>query len=389
MALTGKGWFIWQVSRCEGGDPQAIADKAVAGGVTHVLIKVAERTYTYNIDRTGRDLAQALADELRARGLQVWGWHYVYGDKPVDEAEAAVKRVAQLKLDGYVIDAEAEYKRPGKAAAAQRFMATLRAGLPEGVLVALSSYRYPSYHPQLPWAAFLEQCDLAMPQVYWEQAHNPAQQLERSVKEYSNEALVGAARPIIPTGAAYGSGGWRAAPEEVRQFLRAAKEMNLPAANLYSWDYVATGDNGDLWDAAAGFGWGGVAGGQDVEGPVRRYFEALNAGSLERVLAGYMANAALVTAERTRVDRGSLEEYFSGLLEDLNGATFTIQGMSGQGNTREVMWTAQHDRAQVLDGEDIFGVLEGVIVYHFTHYTLTPTPDATLVPAPEAELVTA
>jgi hypothetical protein len=127
----------------------------------------------------------------------------------------------------------------------------------------------------------------------------------------------------------------------------------------------------------------------DTELPVRRYFEALNAGSLERVLAGYMANAALVTAERTRVDRGALEEYFLGLFEDLSGATFTIQSMSGQGNSREVRWTAQNDRAQVLDGEDIFGVLEGVIVYHFTHYTLTPTPDATLVPAAEAELVTA
>ncbi len=386
MALTGKGWFIWQVARCEGGVPATIADKAVAAGATHVLIKVAERTYTYNIDSKGRDRALALAVELRARGLQVWGWHYVYGEQPVEEAEVAVRRSQQLQLDGYVIDAESQYKLPGKAAAARRFMATLRAGLPSHTLVALSSYRYPSYHPQLPWAAFLEGCDLAMPQVYWEQAHNPAQQLARTVKEYNNPALVGFMRPVIPTGAAYGSGGWRASPDEVTQFLRAALQLQLPAANLYSWDYTATAGNADLWDAAAAFPWLAGTGSQDVEGPVNRYFEALNSASLDRVLACYMTNAALVTPDRTRVGRTALAEWFTGFLADLRGATFTVHSVSGTGNTRHLTWTARSNRAQILDGEDTFGVLEGVIVYHFSHFTLTPTPAGTLMPPLPAEV---
>ncbi len=393
MALAGKGWFIWQIGRCENGDPQAIAGKAVASGATHVLIKIAERTYTYNFNSQGRDLAEPLVSELRNRGLQVWGWHYVYGDKPVDEADVAVRRTTQLQLDGYVIDAEAQYKLPGKAAAARTFMAALRGGLPESTLVALSSYRYPSYHPQLPWAAFLEHCDLAMPQVYWEQAHNPAQQLERTLREYSNPAQVGFVRPVIPTGAAYGSGGWRASPAEVKQFLRAAMQLELPAANLYSWDYANSANNTDLWDAAAEMPW--LVGTDDVEAPVRRYFEALSAASLERVLNCYMNNAALVTAETTRFGRAALEEYFTGLLADLPSAEYTIQTVEGTGNTRTITWTARSEKAQVLDGEDIFGVLQGVIVYHFSNYTLTLTPDATLMPAPEAaaapvpELVTA
>lgn len=380
MALTGKGWFIWQVARCEGGDIQAIADKAVAAGATHVLIKVAERTYTYNVDRFGRDLAAPLAAELRARGLQVWGWHYVYGDKPVGEAEIALRRTVDLQLDGYVIDAEAEYKRPGMAAAARRFMAHLRAGLPSGPQVALSSYRYPSYHPQLPWAAFLEQCDLSMPQVYWEQAHNPAQQLERTVKEYNNPALVGHMRPVIPTGAAYGAGGWRASPLEIKQFLRAALQLQLPAANLYSWDYATAPGRTDMWDAAADFPWLSGSGRDDVEGPITRYFEALNSGNLDRVLAVYMANAALVTPERTRVGRAAVAEWLAGFLADLRGAAFTVHALSGAANSRQVSWAARSDRAQILDGEDTFGVLQGAIVYHFTRFTLTPTPDGTLLP---------
>ena len=50
-------------------------------------------------------------------------------------------------------------------------------------------------------AAIAGVANIAMPQVYWEQSHNPAQQLERTVKEYNNPALVGFPRPVIPTGA--------------------------------------------------------------------------------------------------------------------------------------------------------------------------------------------
>jgi len=31
-----------------------------------------------------------VAAALHAKGIQVWGWHYVYGQQPVDEAKAAV-----------------------------------------------------------------------------------------------------------------------------------------------------------------------------------------------------------------------------------------------------------------------------------------------------------
>src|SRR4030095_2493032 len=97
--LTGKGCFIWQVGRCERGIPAAIADKAAAAGLSHVLLKVAEGTYAYGIALSGRDLVAPGAAALGQRALQVWGWHYVYGDKPGDEAQRAVQRVRELELD--------------------------------------------------------------------------------------------------------------------------------------------------------------------------------------------------------------------------------------------------------------------------------------------------
>jgi hypothetical protein len=363
--LTGKGWFIWQIPRCAGGEPAAIAARAAEAGCTHVLIKIAERTHAFGFDRLGRDLAPPVVAALRARGVAVWGWHYVYGDNPVGEASAAVQRVKQLGLDGYVIDAEQEYKHPGKAVSARMFMNTLRQGLPQTPL-ALSSYRFPSYHQQLPWAVFLEQCDYAMPQVYWEGAHNPAQQLERCAGEFANARLVGTPRPLIPTGAAYGTGQWRATAADVRQFLQKAIALKLPAANLYSWDFADQPGQADLWEAAASVDWPAPKPELDVLG---RWAAALNAGDVEAVLALYAADAAHVTPTRTRVGLAALRDWYTDLLHGrAPGAAFTVEETARPAaGFRRFTWRTQAGAA--LAGEDILGLRDGRIAYHTTSLT--------------------
>ena len=379
MSLYGKGWFIWQIGRCEGGAPEAIAEKAAAAGLTHVLLKVAERTFAYGLDRHGRDLVPPVAEALRQRGLQVWGWHYVYGEKPVEEARIAVQRAAQLGLDGYVVDAEAEYRQPGRSAAARAFMSTMRAGLPSHVPVALSSFRYPSLHRQFPWRAFLEQCDLVMPQVYWEQAHNPAQQLARSVGEFGNAELVGQVRPVFPTGAAYGSGGWRATPTDVVKFLTEAQGLGLAGANLYSWDYATSAGNTDLWEAAAQFDWatGEATGPRDEH--VAAYMEALNSGDPERVLALYHHDAGHVTAARTLVGRDELAAWYEELLRHkLPGAVFAATEIAGRGNSRHFRWKATGPTGEVADGDDTLGLHDGRLLFHYTSFSFIPTTTHTL-----------
>ena len=368
MTLQGKGWFIWQISRCEGGAPDALAQKAAEGGFTHVLIKVAERTFGFGFDKGGRDLVLPAAEALRARGIQVWGWHYIYGENPAAEAGIAVKRCTELKLDGYVIDAEGEFKQAGKAVAARAFMAALRAGLPD-LPVALSSFRYPSLHPQLPWKAFLEKCDLTMPQVYWEQSHNPEQQLARSAAEFANPALVGFVRPFVPTGSAYGVGNWKASPDEITRFLGKALSLGLPAANLYSWDYACAAGNCDLWAAAASFDWPSTK----LQDITARYFDALNSGDVEKVLSLYHLDAGHVTAKRTVIGIDALRGWYTDLLQNqLPGAQFSAQEASGAGNSWRVTWTATSPNGTVTDGDDTLGLREGLIQYHYTYFTLTP-----------------
>ena len=201
MALMGKGYFIWQIPRCEGGVPSRIASRAKEAGLSHVLIKIADSSnWPYNVDlSTNVDLVLPVLQALRAAGIQVWGWHYVRGDDPVGEARLAIRRISDLGVDGYVIDAEAEYKEEGKRPAAKRFMHEMRAALPD-LPMALSTYRFPKLHAALPYAEFLEGCDYAMPQVYFEKAHNPEQQIEATVEQYM---ALRPARPVIPTAPTY------------------------------------------------------------------------------------------------------------------------------------------------------------------------------------------
>lgn len=250
MALQGKGFYTHILSECEAEDPLAIACAARDAGLSHVLVKIGDGTQPFGLDATGQDLSLPVIQALRAAGIAVWGWHTVYGDDPTGEAALAILRVQELALDGYVLCAGAAYERADKAQAARAFMTALRADW--DVPIALSSYRFPYFHPELPWAAFLEKCDAVMPQVYWEAAHNAGSQLRESLRQY--KALPNA-RPCIPTGVAYSRpGGWAPTLDDIADFINTAKDLGVEAVNFYSWD-TCRSYLSPLWDLIANFAW--------------------------------------------------------------------------------------------------------------------------------------
>ena len=90
MMLQGKGFFIWKIRNCENGDIQAIANIAARDELTHVLIKIADGAYSYNIDPSGVDLVPGLVKALHKHDIQAWGWQYLYGNDPIGEANKAI-----------------------------------------------------------------------------------------------------------------------------------------------------------------------------------------------------------------------------------------------------------------------------------------------------------
>jgi hypothetical protein len=364
MALQGKGFFIWRIRDSEGGDVNAIARTAVQAGLTHVLVKIADGVSSYNVDTaTSIDLVPPLVQALHNQGIQVWGWHYVYGYNPIGEADRAVQRVLQTGVDGYVIDAEGEYKESGKSRAAREFMTRLRASLPN-FQVALSSYRYPTFHPQLPWREFLEKCDLNMPQVYWLQSHNPGEQLIRSVREFQ---AITPFRPIVPTGAAFTERNWAPTAEEVVEFLQTAQTLNLTAANFWEWANTRT-KLPHIWTAIQNHVWSPGGPTKDI---VQQYIDALNTRNPDQVAALYQPNAVHVTAERTVQGVAAIRSWYADLLSDtLPQGVFTLTASSGTGPTRQFTWTARSSAGNVNNGSDTLGLAGGKISYHFSSFSL-------------------
>ena len=370
MGLSGKGFFTWKLPNCEDGQPGRIARRAADAGLSHVLIKIADGVTPFGDPGLNRDVVEA----LREHGIRAWGWHYVYGKEPAGEARVALSQVRSLGLDGCCIDAEAEFKQAGKDAAARSYMTELRGGLP-GLPLALSSYRYPSLHA-IPWSAFLERCDYNMPQVYWEHAHNPGEQLERSAREL---ARLHPSRPVFPTGSAYGVGGWQATADDLRQFLDVARRLGLAGANFYSWDYASAASRTALWNAVADFDWQPAAEPDEPaeeprdDGIVQAFFDALNAFDLDAVLDLYHANAAHVTARRTIVGKDDLRAWYEELIHTtLRGGAFTLGEISGNAGYRRFTWTADSYSGHAEDGDDTIGLRDGLIQYHYSYFTVLP-----------------
>ncbi len=365
MSVQGKGFFIWKVRDCENGDANAIANLAHQSNFTHVLVKIADGSNSYNVDITsGVDLVPPVAQALRARGIQVWGWHYVYGYDPIGEANIAIQRIQQLNLSGYVIDAEAEYKQPGKDLAARQFMNRLRSALPN-FPIALSSYRYPSYHPQLPWQAFLEKCDLNMPQVYWLQNHNPGEQLIRTLQEFQSLAPF---RPIIPTGSAFKEHNWAPTVSDINEFIQNTRSLNLTAVNFWEWSncrlYLP-----EVWDAIQAYNWDTDPLPQDI---TQQYVDTLNTHDTNKMVSLYMPNGVHVTSARTIQGAAALRTWYNTFLgQILPNAKFTLTGFSGTGTSRHMTWTATSSAGNVYNGSDTFGLLNDKIAYHYTFFTVT------------------
>ncbi len=247
MILQGKGFFTIDLSECEGGQPAAILAAAQAAGLSHVFVKIADGVKAAGIDAAEVDLTAAVVQALHAAGIAVWGWHYIYGGDPAAEAAIAITRTQALNLDGYAAYAGEEYQQAGMSGAAHQFMTALRAALK--LPVALSSYRFPNYHPVFPWSTFLPFCDLYMPQVYWEQAHNAGVQLRESMRQC--EALPNA-RPVIPIGGTYGTPAWNPAVEDINDFLQTAKDLGLAGVDFFDWAACRT-QLPLLWKAITGF----------------------------------------------------------------------------------------------------------------------------------------
>lgn len=281
--IEGKGYFVWRadkvLTRPGIQTPQEAARLATEAGIEHVIVKIAdgEDEYPFSDKDPEGNKEKATAElipALRERGITVWGWAFVYGQgaDPQKQAQRLAQRAKQFSMTGLVVNAEDVSERKwsvsGGSSRARDYMGSLREALADvqGVVLGFSSYRFMRHHPSFPFAAFIEDCDVVMPQIYWvaRGEGDAISNLRRSYEEYKESFPK---KLIVPVGAAYGEGYgsgtdryfWSASPRQIHRFMDQARTLGLPAVTFWSWEhaYYDLGNqryNGrELWDAVGSY----------------------------------------------------------------------------------------------------------------------------------------
>ena len=364
MKLLGKGFFTFNLHECEDGEPGSILATAQAAGLSHVIIKIADGDRDFGVDASGIDFTAPVVQVLQSGGIAVWGWQTVHGLDPLAEANIAVARTQALNLDGYVVEVKGDYARGGMSGAAWQFMSTVRRQLT--VPIALSSYRFPNFHPELPWSTFLEFCDLHMPQITWEQAHNAGAQLRESHRQC---ASLPNAKPCIPTGAVFNTPGWNPTTDEMNDFLNTAVVLALPAVNFLYWD-ACRRDLPHLWTTIAEYAWPTAtslplevtSGIPDPYTFLDRFLYALNSLDSAQVGLLYDPDAVQVRAERMLTGVAAIQTGYRDFFDNLpTGATFTFTRTLIADDSLFISWrTGQHS------GETTLGLVNGKILQDYT-----------------------
>jgi len=187
-----QGMWIWYVDQSQGGSVPAIIATAHRHRIGTVYVKSGDGATYWD------QFSPTLVAELHRAGLKVCAWQFVYGNKPAAEARigaAAVKAGA----DCLVIDAEAQYE--GKYAAADLYIARLRAAIGAGFPLSLAGFPYVDYHPAFPYSVFLGTggATVNQPQMYWKAIGTSVHAVFAHTYLYNR--LWG--RPVFPIGQTY------------------------------------------------------------------------------------------------------------------------------------------------------------------------------------------
>lgn len=251
--IKGKGQWVWKVDQLLSvyKTLEEAVDSLVRCGFSHVLVKVANGYYPWLPNTPEGKKIPEFLNLCRDRGIQVILWTYSYCHTIPGETSACTMAIAEYGEDGdlFVIDVEVEYKKKGNGTYYKTLVKNLRDRFPT-IKIGYTSFRFPSLHQEVDWEDLTEASDFTVPQVYWEGAHNSAEQLQRSFNEYNEFSNL----PFYPAGAAYSNRGWRPTDEECDRFSDKAQELNIEAINWWRWDTSITLR---LWDTLCAQTWGG------------------------------------------------------------------------------------------------------------------------------------
>jgi putative peptidoglycan binding protein len=218
--LAGDGMWIWYLNRSSQGNLAKIASRAHRFGIETVLIKSGDGTHYWN------QFSSGVVSALKARGLNVCAWQFLYGRKPAREAKVGAAAVSR-GADCLVLDVEGQYE--GRYPQASTYMSTLRSLVGADYPVALASFPYVDYHPALPYSVFLGPggAQYNVPQLYWKDIGTTPDNAYIHTWVWNRIYQ----RPILPLGQVYNNP--KAA--QIRRFRALALAHGFSGVSWWSW----------------------------------------------------------------------------------------------------------------------------------------------------------
>jgi hypothetical protein len=243
---SGKGMWIYEPAKTEGGNAAAIVAKAKATGLTHLWVRMGSAWDGFNV----APFLDRLLPAAHAAGIKVIGWDFPKLD-PVDADIARAKTMIRYttpsgdRVDAFSPDiespAEGTHLTPD---AARAYGAALRDAAGADYTLIVTVPRPAKERPNHPYPEIVAGYDAIAPMVYW---------LDRQPDTDVAGALQYLAKfgkPIYPVGQAYdGSpeGGRKGVPppDELWRFMRFAQANGAAGISFWSWQSA----NQPAWNA--------------------------------------------------------------------------------------------------------------------------------------------
>jgi hypothetical protein len=231
----GKGMWLYEPDKTEGGDVDAIVAKAKAAGLSHLYVRTGSSWSGFYAG----DFLNKILPAAHEADLMVYGWDFprlINVAEDVRRAKAAIDHRApgRHRIDGFSADIETRSEGTEiTAAAAAEYGRLLRAEVGSNYPLIATVPR-PSPAQNYPYAAVVESFDAIAPMVYWlnRQPDTDVAGALRDLAQFN--------KPVFPIGQAYDGApeGGRAGvppPEELWKFMRFAQAGGAQGVSFWSW----------------------------------------------------------------------------------------------------------------------------------------------------------
>ena len=236
---VGKGMWIWQPARADGGNVDSIVGRAEATGLTHIYVQTGSTKQGL--------LNQQFIDDLLPRAhaahIRVYGWDFPKMSDPgadVQRAWGAISRVSPSgdMLDGFTADIETSSEGTALSAdAITAYTTWLRQAVGDGYPLIATVPAPTAQRRSWPYREAIAHFDAFAPMVYW---------LNRDAGTDAANAMAYLSqfgKPIFPIGQAYDGGpeGGRPglpAPEEIINFMQRSQAGGAPGASFWEWSHA-------------------------------------------------------------------------------------------------------------------------------------------------------